>query len=445
MTQERQDKLKQMDIEAEALSRALSNKEHESSENIKTRNKSQSPAGSVINKIKEINIESNKHSKESQQISDDSQSSSTSKKQSQSTDKGISLTDTYEARDSEKSRKEVREKAIRMMRQSGYDVSVLEPGEFALKYALSAPYHLFYTRVEKAKETYNQKFSITFPEILDISFGEIVNSLHLTYILDVEWLCLQYLLAGQSTNMTILYGERTDEEELDDNITAVQVQMPFEFGSHHTKIMILQYKDDGIRVVVSTANLYFEDWQNRMQGMWISPHLPRLSKAAKRCGESPTNFKKDLQRYLNSYQNPALKRWRDLVRKADFSAVNVCLIASTPGYFRRTDVDLWGYKKLANVLSQHVMLPSNARKWSIIAQSSAVGSFGPKYEGWLSKEIIRSMTRETKRDLKNYPKFQFIYPSVKNYEQSFDYQDDISCFLYSRELHSKQQWIKSYL
>ncbi|EFN87771.1 Probable tyrosyl-DNA phosphodiesterase [Harpegnathos saltator] len=446
MTQERQDELKQMDIEAEALSRALSNKEHESSENIKTRNKSQSPAGSVINKIKEINIESNKHSKESQQISDDSQSSSTSKKQSQSTDKGMSPTDTYEARDPEKFRKEVREKIIELMRQSGYDVSVVEPGEFALKYALSAPYHLFFTRVEKAKETYNQKFSITFPEILDRSLGQIVSSLHLNCMVDVGWLCLQYLLAGQRPNMVILCSQRLGEEELGDNITVVHVEMPFEFGCHHTKVMILQYKDVGIRVVVSTANLYASDWKNRTQGIWISPHLPRLSEAAKwSSGESPTNFKKDLQRYLNSYQNPALKRWRDLVRKADFSAVNVCFIASTPGHFRRIDVNLWGYKKLANVLSQHVMLPPDAPKWSIIAQSSAVGSFGPKYEGWLSKEIVRSMTRETERDLKDYPEFQFIYPSVKNYEQSFDYQDGSSCFLYMKEVHSKQQWIKSYL
>ncbi|EFN87775.1 Probable tyrosyl-DNA phosphodiesterase [Harpegnathos saltator] len=328
------------------------------------------------------------------------------------------------------------------MRDFGYNI--VEPGKFAEKYALSLPYHIFFTRIDESRKTYNQQFSITFPEILDISFGEIVNSLHLTYILDVEWLCLQYLLAGQSTNMTILYGERRDEEELDDNITAIHMKMPFEFGCHHSKIMILQYKDNGIRVVVSTANLFFEDWQNSTQGIWISPHLPRLSKAAKHNGESLTNFKKDLQRYLSSYRNPALKRWRKLVKKTDFSAINVCLIASIPGHFEHT-VDLWGYKKLANVLSQHVTLPPDALKWSIIAQSSAVGSFGPKYGSWLSKEIVWSMTRETERDLNNYPKFQFIYPSVKNYEQSFDYQNGTSCFSYSREVHSKQQWIKSYL
>lgn len=174
--------------------------------------------------------------------------------------------DQYLACDSEKSRNELRKKAIQMMKNSGYCVSVTELGEFAIKYALSAPYHLFFTRVEKSKETYDQQFSITFPEILDISLGEIVNSLHFNFMVDVGWLCLQYLLAGQRAEMTILYGERVDQEKVGSNIVMKEIVMPTAFGCHHTKIMILQYKDDGIRVVVSTANLYSDDWENRTQG-----------------------------------------------------------------------------------------------------------------------------------------------------------------------------------
>jgi len=124
---------------------------------------------------------------------------------------------------------------------------------------------MFFTRIENSKETYNQQIFITFPEILDNSLGEIVNSLHLNFVVDVEWLCLQYLLAGQRSDMTILYGERIDDESLSNNITMMKIEMP-EFGCHHTKITILQYKDDGIGVVVSTANLYFDDWKNRTQG-----------------------------------------------------------------------------------------------------------------------------------------------------------------------------------
>jgi len=175
-----------------------------------------------------------------QNISDSQSSSTSSKRDKSSTATGTSIMDMYQACDSEKSRKEVRQKAIQM--------------------------HLFFTRIEKSKETYNQQFSITFPEILDRSLGEITNSLHLNFMVDVGWLCLQYLLAGQRTDMMIFYGDREDQEKLGRNITMIHVDMPTRYGCHHSKIMILQYKDDGIRVVVSSANLYSDDWENRTQG-----------------------------------------------------------------------------------------------------------------------------------------------------------------------------------
>lgn len=214
--------------------------------------------------MRQMSIESSNRTKDSQQNINDSQSSSRSSECG--TSSGTSIMDMYQTCDSEKSRKEVRKRAIQMMRQSGYMVSVVEPGEFAIKYAFSAPYHLFFTRIENSKETFNQQFSITFPEILDRSLGEIVNSLHLNFMVDVGWLCLQYLLAGQRTDMMILYGDRIDHEKLGSNITMIEVEMPSRFGCHHAKIMILQYKNDGIRIVVSTANLYSDDWENRTQG-----------------------------------------------------------------------------------------------------------------------------------------------------------------------------------
>lgn len=198
------------------------------------------------------------HTQSTNTSSESSQSSSSSKKKS--------IFEAYQSCTSAKTREELREKAIKMMEHQGLQVSVVEPGQFALKYALSAPYHLFLSRIQKSKETYDQQFSITFPEILDRSLGEIVSSLQINFMVDVGWLCLQYLLAGQSTdNMLILYGERVDEEKVE-RITMLPVQMPTRFGCHHTKVMILKYKDDGIRVIVSTANLYSDDWETRTQG-----------------------------------------------------------------------------------------------------------------------------------------------------------------------------------
>ncbi|XP_018347771.1 PREDICTED: probable tyrosyl-DNA phosphodiesterase [Trachymyrmex septentrionalis] len=347
--------------------------------------------------------------------------------------------------DSKKLRKEARKMAIQEMKRIGYTVMVVTPGKFAKKYASSAPYHLFFTRVENSKKTHNQRFSITFSEILDRSLGKIVNSLHLTFAVNVGWLSLQYLLAGQRTDMTILYKHRIClcQEELSKNITIIKVDGQHEFSSHHTNIMILQYRN-GIRVIVSTAALYSDDWKNRTQGLWISPHLPSLPESANPDdGESPTGFKKDLERYLSKYEQPALTQWIRAVQMADFSDVNVFLVASVPGIHIADEANFWGYKKLAYILSRYVTLPPDAQ-WPIVAQSSVVGRFGSKFESWL-KDITWCMSEETFKGPKNHPQFQFIYPSIENHKQRFDYQDLITPLRYSTEIHSKQQWLEQYL
>ncbi|XP_077277817.1 tyrosyl-DNA phosphodiesterase 1-like [Temnothorax americanus] len=440
----------QMDMEAQALSRVSADEDCDSLESIKAKKESYETLetdSSVTHKMEQMSIESSDQTQESQQNISDSSSGKNKRKAVTL----MSIVDMYQTCNSEESREEVRKIAIQIAIQittefGGFGVSIAEPGEFVKKYALSAPYHLFYTRVVNSKETYNQQFSVTFPEILDRSLGEIVNSLHLNFMVDVEWLCLQYLLAGQRTDMMILYGNRVDNEKLSSNITIIKVDMPTDFGCHHTKIMILRYKDNGIRVVVFTANLYFSDWFNRTQGLWISPHLPLLPESANsNDGESPTGFKKDLVRYLSKYEYPALTQWIRVVQRADFSDVNVFLVASIPGSHIYNKADLWGFKKLAHVLSRHATLPPDASQWPIVAQSSSVGNFGPKFNSWLLKDIIRCMSQETTKGLKSHPNFQFIYPSIQNYKQSFNYRNLCSPLGYSAEVHSKQQWILSYL
>ncbi|CAL7936924.1 unnamed protein product [Xylocopa violacea] len=375
-----------------------------------------------------------------------STSKSVESAQSSSSSKGASLIETFDSCNSAKSRNEVREQAIRKLRQQGFEVSIVDPGNFAFKYALSAPYHLFFSRIEKSKPTYDQQYSITFPEILDISLGEIVSSFHINFMVDVGWLCLQYLLAGQRTDMTILYGERVDQEKLSLNITMLPVPMPGRFACHHSKLMILRYKDEGIRVVVSTANLYMDDWENRTQGIWISPHLPPLPESANSNeGESQTYFKRDLQRYLHKYRQPAITEWISAVRRADFSSVNVFFLASVPGRHVGMENDYWGHKRLGSILSQHAKLPPDAPQWTLVAQSSSIGSLGTTYEDWLEKNITSSMSKENPRSLKSHPSFLFIYPTLKNYEESFDCRVGSCCLPYSLQTHSKQEWIESYM
>lgn len=77
-----------------------------------------------------------------------------------------------------------------------------------------------------------------------------------------------------------------------------------------------------MRVVVSTANLYEDDWHNRTQGVWISPLLEPLAEDADTAaGESPTNFRQDLMLYLVEYKYAELQPWIARIRRTDFSAI----------------------------------------------------------------------------------------------------------------------------
>lgn len=115
------------------------------------------------------------------------------------------------------------------------------------------------------------------PEILDKSLGEIESSLHFNFIIDIAWLMIQYILATQKNDMLLILGDRADGSRdpkgrpmFDDLTPNVKVllkdKMPTPYGIHHSKVSVLKYVDGGIRVVVSTANLYPDDWKNRTQG-----------------------------------------------------------------------------------------------------------------------------------------------------------------------------------
>ena len=180
--------------------------------------------------------------------------------------------------------------------------------------------------------------------------------------------------------------------------------------------------------------------------VWISPHLPRIPESSNSTdGESPTGFKRDFEKYLVFYKHPALVEWIYLLRGADCSAINVFFIASVPGSHKDRESNSWGHKKLATILSKHATLPPDAPSWPIVAQCSSIGSFGPKYENWLQKDIVSSMAKETKVGIKSLPNFQFIYPSIDNFKNSVDCRVAACCLPYSMKTHSKQEWIEAYM
>ncbi|XP_001604652.2 probable tyrosyl-DNA phosphodiesterase [Nasonia vitripennis] len=446
--QKRESKLMEMDAKA-----AKSDNKSDSQKMSENRKRASPNTSSDSNPIKKAKSNEKIDAHNSSYSSVDSQSSSSQSSSSQSSIERVTITspksyiENFVASNDRKLREKIRDQAVARMRQGGQKVTLCEPGEFALKYALSAPYHYFFNKVEKSKVTHEQQFTVSFPELLDISLGEIVDSLHINFMVEIGWLCLQYLLAAQNPKMTIFCGSVCDPNvALPSNITLVEVNMPAAFGCHHSKISVFKYSDGGIRIVVSTANIYSDDWENRTQGLWMSPHLPPLPNSANPSdGESPTNFKKSFREYLNAYRNPKLVEWENLVKRADCSAVNVFFVASIPGSHKGLSLNSWGHRRLAAILNEHAVLPPDAPQWTIIAQSSSIGNLGPTFDSWIQSNIVFSLSREKAKGIKSNPNFHFVYPSLRNYEGSFDCKAGSCCLPYSRKSHEKQEWLKNYL
>ncbi|XP_028170925.1 probable tyrosyl-DNA phosphodiesterase isoform X2 [Ostrinia furnacalis] len=333
-------------------------------------------------------------------------------------------------------------------------LKVVRPrGKMADKHAASAPYHIFYTAITDAKETHDQPYSITFLELLDYSLGELKASLQINFMVEPGWLLAQYYFAGFSAKrLTILYGDEStgnDIRSLRDkkpHIDTHYVSMPTPYGKHHTKLMLLCYEDGSIRVVVSTANLYIDDWENRTQGLWFSPSCPELPEAAMpHDGESPTMFKKALLRYLNHYHLASLAYYVDRVKRCDFSHINVFLVASAPG--SHFDVD-WGMTRVGSLLRQHCAVPAAENdKWPLLAQASSIGSFGKEPKLWLTGDFLHQFTKikNQPQALSPQPELKLIYPSLENVRQSHDDLLGGGCLPYAASAHQKQLWLNSFL
>lgn len=117
------------------------------------------------------------------------------------------------------------------------------------------------------------------------------------------------------------------------------------------------------RVIIHTANILAEDWNNMSQGVWQSPLLPLLptrqapeSEKAHLFGTG-SRFKRDLLAYLDYYGRRKTWSLVDQLHRFDFQAVRACLVASVPSKVNINNGDsargtLWGWPALKDALRQ---------------------------------------------------------------------------------------------
>lgn len=328
---------------------------------------------------------------------------------------------------------------------------VLPKGKMAQKLVNAHPYNYFLTAITSSSETHTEPLSITFQEILDPSLGELECSVQINFMVDIGWLLGHYHFAGYLEKpLLVLYGNDTPELKTislkKPQVTAHFVQMGNPFATHHTKMMLLGYKDKSMRVVVSTANLYEDDWHNRVQGLWMSQRLEQLPENADTAaGESPTEFRNELLKYLTSYNNSKLQPWLTRIRKSNFESINVFLVTSVPGtHHEGVNGYPHGHARVGWLLSKHSAPIDDTS--AIVAQSSSIGSFGANSNVWLTSEFLNSFRRDSKAiGLRKSPQIKLIYPSFNNVINSYDGLLGGGCLPYGNQIHQKQEWLKQYM
>ncbi|XP_037936600.1 probable tyrosyl-DNA phosphodiesterase [Teleopsis dalmanni] len=332
-----------------------------------------------------------------------------------------------------------------------YIAVVLEKGKMAEKLEKSAPYNFFLTAITDCKQTHHEPLTVTLQEIFDESLGEVESTAQINFMVDIGWLLGHYYFAGiLDKPLLVLYGDDMPElatiSKHKPQITAIKVNMPTPFATSHTKMMLIGYKDGSMRVVISTANLYEDDWNNRTQGIWISPKLDPLPEDADTvAGESPTKFRQDLLLYLVEYKIAALQPWINRIRRTDFGAINVFLVCSVPGgFFEGPRGHPWGHARLNSLLKQHATKINY--KIPVICQSSSIGSLGANVQAWIQHDFLNSLRKDSESTgLQQIPPFKMIYPSYGNVSNSHDGMLGGGCLPYSKNTNDKQPWLREYL
>lgn len=315
------------------------------------------------------------------------------------------------------------------------------------------PWNFFLTTVAGIEAVYNDFQSLSISDILSDSMGELVSSAQFNYKIDISWLVQQYPTRFRNRPLLIVHGAQREEraalhEEAESfpNVRLCQAKLEIMFGTHHTKMMLLQYQT-GVRVVIHTANLIDADWFQKTQGIWLSPIFKKLpdSQTGKSVGDSPSHFKLDLLEYLEAYRSPGLRDWIQILQQCDMSSANVYIIASVPGRHQNEKRHSFGHMKLRKVLQTNGPDLNAIRKANnIVGQFSSIGSLGSSKENWVCAEWLSSISRSKAEHGMQSLNLKLIFPSVENVRCSLEGYAAGGSLPYSVKTAQKQQWLHSF-
>ncbi|KAF9951696.1 hypothetical protein BGZ72_006834 [Mortierella alpina] len=219
----------------------------------------------------------------------------------------------------------------------------------------------------------------------------------INYMIEVDFVMERVHESLRDGLKTIVYhGLRYTQDQLRRMETSVRMQYPritlhsvqvSGNGTHHTKAMILFFRDGTMQLVVHTANMIERDWRNKTQAAFLTGRLFRKTQPS---GIATCAFERDLLEYLRHY--PQHEEITSRISQYDFTGVKGVLIGSVPGKFAGSERNKWGHLKLRAVLRQQVEIPRDSILGSrVICQISSIGSLGKSSQDWLRGEFETSL------------------------------------------------------
>lgn len=224
------------------------------------------------------------------------------------------------------------------------------------------------------------------------------------------------------------------------NITVGGARLSNPFATHHTKMMVLFFTENGVRtaqVVIHTANLIPHDWNNMTQGVWKSERV-----GLKQDKDKSSVFELDLCVYLQQYRLGTTEKLVNYLKRFDWSKETARVVGSVPGTHEKRD---FGLMRVSDLLEEHKEEfkgdYEGCESDTIVLQGSSIGSLGVT-DKWLTPQLVGSLDGQCVLNgvTSQLPSSQIIWPTVENVRSSFDGYDMGVSLHFKNELdtHKKQ-------
>ncbi|CAL2042269.1 unnamed protein product [Caenorhabditis brenneri] len=284
---------------------------------------------------------------------------------------------------------------------------------------------------------YESEGSLSLNEILSITRP--LKSLHCSFMIESDYLMNCYPQSIRSNPITLVVGE-PDVKDLRrsmhayKNVTVIGASLPIPYGTHHSKLSILEGEDGKIHVIVSSANIISEDWEFKTQQFWYGYGVKKETVEQ----VTRSEFQNDLIEYLGYYPS-SMNSWTELIKCADFSEVKDRLIFSVPGYHKAKKNSL-GHMALRSILIDRFPFDPNfvhTDRTTFFCQCSSIGSLGPTPANWFRGQFLKSLEGAATPPQNKPARMFVLFPRVEDVRMSAEGYAGGKSVPYRNSVHRK--------